>query len=223
MTLPARAICPPRPLIRCCSRAAARSWAKRAGAARPGFSRVQNHSWVLRHYRRGGLMRSLSRDRYWWQGEERTRPVRRMAAHLPSAPRRIAGAGAHRGALSQARLRVSRRHHHRAPAGCVVAGPGAGRPHPCRCLTWIAIGRCLRRFHDLGVCHADLNAHNILIGQMTRRPAPERVPAGAHLPDRFRSRQSAQTGLLAGRQSGAPASLAGKDHLGTARRALHRR
>ena len=33
-------------------------------------------------------------------------------------------------------------------------------------LTWIAIGRCLRRFHDLGVCHADLNAHNILISQI---------------------------------------------------------
>jgi 3-deoxy-D-manno-octulosonic acid kinase len=30
-------------------------------------------------------------------------------------------------------------------------------------LTWIAIGRCIRRFHDLGVCHADLNAHNILL------------------------------------------------------------
>ena len=28
---------------------------------------------------------------------------------------------------------------------------------------WIAIGRCLRRFHDAGVCHADLNAHNILL------------------------------------------------------------
>src|SRR2546430_8298474 len=28
-------------------------------------------------------------------------------------------------------------------------------------LTWIAIGHCIRRFHDLGVCHADLNAHNV--------------------------------------------------------------
>jgi len=28
---------------------------------------------------------------------------------------------------------------------------------------WIAIGRCIRRFHDAGVCHADLNAHNILL------------------------------------------------------------
>ena len=28
---------------------------------------------------------------------------------------------------------------------------------------WIAIGRCIRRFHDAGVHHADLNAHNILL------------------------------------------------------------
>jgi 3-deoxy-D-manno-octulosonic acid kinase len=31
-------------------------------------------------------------------------------------------------------------------------------------MSWIAIGRCIRRFHDRGVCHADLNAHNILLG-----------------------------------------------------------
>ena len=29
--------------------------------------------------------------------------------------------------------------------------------------TWRAIGSCIRRFHDAGVCHADLNAHNILL------------------------------------------------------------
>jgi hypothetical protein len=28
---------------------------------------------------------------------------------------------------------------------------------------WVAIGRCLRRFHERGVFHADLNARNILI------------------------------------------------------------
>ena len=28
---------------------------------------------------------------------------------------------------------------------------------------WQAIGRCLRRFHDAGVHHADLNAHNVLL------------------------------------------------------------
>src|SRR5256885_13060811 len=24
---------------------------------------------------------------------------------------------------------------------------------------------CIRRFHDLGVCHADLNAHNVLLSE----------------------------------------------------------
>lgn len=28
---------------------------------------------------------------------------------------------------------------------------------------WKAIGACIRRFHDAGVCHADLNAHNVLL------------------------------------------------------------
>jgi len=32
-------------------------------------------------------------------------------------------------------------------------------------LGWITIGRCIRAFHDLGVCHPDLNAHNILLGE----------------------------------------------------------
>ncbi|HET7395680.1 MAG TPA: 3-deoxy-D-manno-octulosonic acid kinase, partial [Gammaproteobacteria bacterium] len=30
-------------------------------------------------------------------------------------------------------------------------------------LPWRAIGTCIRRFHDAGVYHADLNAHNILL------------------------------------------------------------
>jgi tRNA A-37 threonylcarbamoyl transferase component Bud32 len=29
--------------------------------------------------------------------------------------------------------------------------------------TWAAVGRCIRVFHDYGLCHADLNAHNILL------------------------------------------------------------
>jgi 3-deoxy-D-manno-octulosonic acid kinase len=32
-------------------------------------------------------------------------------------------------------------------------------------MPWSAVGRCLRRFHDAGVCHADLNAHNILLDE----------------------------------------------------------
>jgi 3-deoxy-D-manno-octulosonic acid kinase len=34
---------------------------------------------------------------------------------------------------------------------------------PLSLTQWIAVGRCIRRFHDAGVHHADLNAHNILL------------------------------------------------------------
>jgi 3-deoxy-D-manno-octulosonic acid kinase len=37
----------------------------------------------------------------------------------------------------------------------------AGRMDDAR---WSAVGRCLRGFHDAGVQHADLNAHNIMLG-----------------------------------------------------------
>ena len=29
---------------------------------------------------------------------------------------------------------------------------------------WVSVGKCIRRFHDAGVWHADLNARNILLG-----------------------------------------------------------
>jgi len=34
---------------------------------------------------------------------------------------------------------------------------------------WRDLGRCVRRFHDAGVCHADLNVHNLLLDD-ERRP-----------------------------------------------------
>ena len=34
---------------------------------------------------------------------------------------------------------------------------------PLSLTQWVAIGRVIRRFHDAGVYHADLNAHNILL------------------------------------------------------------
>ena len=32
-------------------------------------------------------------------------------------------------------------------------------------ITWRSIGKCIRRFHDAGIYHADLNANNILLGE----------------------------------------------------------
>jgi 3-deoxy-D-manno-octulosonic acid kinase len=35
---------------------------------------------------------------------------------------------------------------------------------PVSLAVWVAIGRCLRGFHARGFCHADLNAHNVMLG-----------------------------------------------------------
>lgn len=122
---------------------------------------------VLRHYRRGGLIARLSADRYIWRGEAATRPFRELrllalmqAQGLPvpapvAACYRRQGLG-YRGDILTAYLpdteslaqRLGRR---------AVTGD-----------TWQAVGRCLRRFHDAGVWHADLNAHNVLLAGETQ-------------------------------------------------------
>jgi 3-deoxy-D-manno-octulosonic acid kinase len=119
---------------------------------------------VLRHYRRGGLMAHLSADRYRWRDEESTRPFAewRLTYRL------------HRAGLPVP-APVGARYHR---AGSTYTGdilterlPTVGSLTEClrtgalSVVTWIAIGRCIRRFHDLGVCHADLNAHNILLSE----------------------------------------------------------
>jgi 3-deoxy-D-manno-octulosonic acid kinase len=122
--------------------------------------------YVLRHYRRGGLIAHLSTDRYLWRGEARTRPYAewQLLYHLahaglpvpaPIAARyRRAGLGlTYSGDLITARIPNSESLSVRLAEAVVPL------------LHWIAIGRCIRRFHDCGVYHADLNAHNVLLGE----------------------------------------------------------
>ncbi len=126
------------------------------------FIRTGDSSFVLRHYRRGGLMAKISKDKYWWHGEIGDALFRRVVSHLPPASRGLACAHAHRGAFSAPGALLSRRPHHPAHRD---SEPLAARllKGPLSFTQWIAVGRCIRRFHDAGVCHADLNAHNILL------------------------------------------------------------
>src|SRR5688572_3413065 len=45
-----------------------------AGRGQVLFIEQAGQHWVLRHYRRGGLVARLSRDRYFWTGASRSRP-----------------------------------------------------------------------------------------------------------------------------------------------------
>jgi 3-deoxy-D-manno-octulosonic acid kinase len=120
--------------------------------------------WVLRHYRRGGLIARLSRDRYFWLGEARTRSFAewRLLAELrrrglpvpaPIAARYVRGLLTYRADLITEHLPDCR------TLADAITGAELSRE------SWASIGRTLAAFHREGVHHADLNAHNILIEQ----------------------------------------------------------
>ena len=126
------------------------------------FIRSGESRFVLRHYRRGGLMAKVSKDAYLWRGESETRSFAEwyLTYHLYRAglpvPAPIAARYRRQGLFYRADLITQRIE----DSESLAAKLGRG---PISLTQWIAIGRCIRRFHDAGVHHADLNAHNILL------------------------------------------------------------
>ncbi|HKZ73447.1 MAG TPA: 3-deoxy-D-manno-octulosonic acid kinase, partial [Steroidobacteraceae bacterium] len=111
-----------------------------------------------------GLVAKLSRDRYVWRGEAATRPFGEwyLMYHLHRAglpvPAPIAARYVRRGPTYSGDLITEQ----------IVDAESLAQRLGVRSLSildWIAVGRCIRRFHDLGVCHADLNAHNVLFAR----------------------------------------------------------
>jgi 3-deoxy-D-manno-octulosonic acid kinase len=118
--------------------------------------------WVLRHYRRGGFVARLSRDRYLFLGEDRTRSFAewRLLAELrhrglpvpaPIAARYVRGALTYTADLITEQL----------PDCRTLADAITGAQLPAE--QWSAIGKTIAAFHREGVHHADLNAHNIMV------------------------------------------------------------
>jgi len=128
------------------------------------YIRTDSRRFVLRHYRRGGWAARWSADRFFWQGEDESRPFlewqltyRLHRAGLP-VPAPLAARYRREGLSYTGDIMTERL----ATVGSLAECLGAGA---LSILTWIGIGRCVRRFHDLGVCHADLNAHNLLLNE----------------------------------------------------------
>jgi 3-deoxy-D-manno-octulosonic acid kinase len=126
------------------------------------FIRTGDSGFVLRHYRRGGLIAKFSKDAYLWRGESETRAFAEwyLTYHLHRAglpvPAPIAARYVRQGLFYRADLITQRIDDSVSLAARLMEGP-------LPLTQWIAIGRCIRRFHDAGVHHADLNAHNILL------------------------------------------------------------
>lgn len=129
--------------------------------------RYQNHDYVLRHYRRGGWMAKFSADRYLWNGLSQTRAWREwyllaeMHQHGLPVPRPVAARVQRHGLYYSADLITERLANVEPLADCLMQ----------RALSeaqWRAIGGTIRRFHDAGIYHADLNARNILLDDAER-------------------------------------------------------
>jgi len=121
-----------------------------------------NDEWVLRHYRRGGLVRHFNQDYYFWQGLESTRPWRewRLLSALYKqglpVPQPVAAQVLRYGLVYRGDL-ITRL----IPDSHSLAA--RLQDTSIEQLPWNRIGGCIRRFHNAGIYHADLNAHNILI------------------------------------------------------------
>lgn len=132
-----------------------------AGRGAVHFIRAGDGEWVLRHYRRGGWAGRVVSDTYAWTGLAATRPFRefRLTAQLralglpvpsPVAARVQRRGLAYRGDLITARI----------PRTETLADFLAREPLPLG--EWHALGALLRRFHEAGLRHDDINARNVL-------------------------------------------------------------
>ncbi|MFY0991656.1 3-deoxy-D-manno-octulosonic acid kinase [Halomonas sp. C05BenzN] len=123
--------------------------------------------WVLRPYRRGGMVARLSATRYLWTGLERTRAFRelRLTAELFSrglpVPRPVAAGVARHGLTYEAALITVRIAGARALAELLTSGEADEA-------LLMHVGHTVRRFHDAGLDHVDLNARNLLIDRDDR-------------------------------------------------------
>ncbi len=141
---------------------AARGWlrGKAKGRGHAYFFRYRETDYVLRHYRRGGQMAGLD-DRYLWTGPNRSRAWRewRLLARLQElklpAPRPVAARIVRQGCWYRGDLIIVR--------CCGLSLAERLDEQGLSMSDWAEIGRVIRRFHDAGVWHADLNAHNVLL------------------------------------------------------------
>lgn len=126
------------------------------------FIKFQEHSWVLKHYYRGGLIGKLIKDHYLFTGIEQTRAVQEFCLlrqlndwHLP-VPSAIACLITKHGICYQADIISSRIQNAKDLVSILQEQQITEQ-------TSYDIGAVIGQFHRKGVYHHDLNIHNILI------------------------------------------------------------
>ena len=126
------------------------------------FLDAGHEQWVLRPYRRGGLIARVNAARYLWTGLERTRGFRelRLTAHLFThglpVPRPVATAVT-RNSVSYTAALITVRISGASTLAELLEQNAADNGLLER------VGATIRRFHVTGLDHVDLNARNLLV------------------------------------------------------------
>ena len=127
------------------------------------FITTSNAEYVLRHYRRGGMVAKISNDKYLWTGLEKTRAwcEWRLLAYLQQlqlpAPVPVAARVHQSGMFYSADLLTERLANTRSLSHVL-------QEQSLENSAWKQIGNTIQQFHQDQIYHADLNAHNILLG-----------------------------------------------------------
>jgi 3-deoxy-D-manno-octulosonic acid kinase len=120
--------------------------------------------YVLRHYYRGGAIRHISKDNYLYCGLEKTRVytefsvLEQLKAWDLPAPVPIAGRIIRQGFIYTADLLMAK-----IPDAVDVFQHLLQQP--LTAAEWQTMGATIAQFHQRGVCHADLNCHNLMLDQ----------------------------------------------------------
>ena len=134
------------------------------GAGRGAAIRISSADgdWVLRHYRRGGMVARVLGDRYLWNGAERTRGFAefRLLAELRSRGLDVPAPVAARYQRVGVHYRADLITRHIAGARTLAERLRADELDAALAER---LGASIAKFHGAGAYHADLNAHNILI------------------------------------------------------------
>lgn len=141
-------------------RALVTGWAH--GRGETCFFRWGEHEWVLRHFRRGGVIAQVLKDMYLgcnvnaarsWKEWHLLRTLYNQGYPVPRpvAARVVQNFGWYRADLITVRIPGSR------SLGDCLHNKVLPRE------VWFSIGACVKKFHNCGFYHADLNAKNILL------------------------------------------------------------
>jgi 3-deoxy-D-manno-octulosonic acid kinase len=133
-----------------------------AGRGEVWFVENEQSTWALRHYRRGGLVGRINTDHYLYTGQARSRSFAELDVTLQlyrdglPVPQPVAASMRRWGPWYTADLiTVAIPEVETLTEKLLAESLGEA--------LWESVGGMIRRFHQHGLNHADLNAHNILI------------------------------------------------------------